>query len=215
MGMGDAGRNMAAVGTAVECMTDRQRMEMAPAKITLSTVGPSPEAFMTLARMPGTLAWSLHSPDDKIRKFLVPSTRYSAVELREGLLKALASRPIIRSRTIMIALTLIDQVNDSTEDALKLAEFVQPMFEIAPKIALDLIPYNDNKLHGFKRPNRERVLAFQRVLREKGFFCSVRVTRGDEESAACGMLATERKKKQSTLNTTIPSPTATINNNDE
>jgi adenine C2-methylase RlmN of 23S rRNA A2503 and tRNA A37 len=39
----------------------------------VSTVGPSPEAFLALARMPATLAWSLHSPDDLIRAKLVCS----------------------------------------------------------------------------------------------------------------------------------------------
>ena len=35
--MGDAGRNMEAVGKAVECLTDRERLSMAQAKICIST----------------------------------------------------------------------------------------------------------------------------------------------------------------------------------
>jgi 23S rRNA (adenine2503-C2)-methyltransferase len=76
------------------------------------------------------------------------------VELRDGLLKALSTRESLRTRTIMVALTLIDGVNDSLEDAEKLAEFVRPMLAIAPKIALDLIPYNDINVQGLKRPSR-------------------------------------------------------------
>ena len=52
-GMGDSGRNMDAVGQAVEALADRDRMSMAQSKITISTVGPSPEAFEVLAKMPG------------------------------------------------------------------------------------------------------------------------------------------------------------------
>lgn len=203
MGMGDAGRNMDAVGEAVNCLTDRDRMSMAKAKITISSVGPSPEAFSTLAAMPGTLAWSLHSPDDKIRKVLVPSTKHTTVELRDGLLKALATREAIRTRTIMIALTLIDGINDSLEDAQKLVDFIKPMQEICPKIALDLIPYNDIDVYGFNRPSKEKVNAFQNHLRGEGLFCSVRVTRGDSESSACGMLATSRKPNKSSLDTSL------------
>ena len=57
MGMGDAGRNMAAVGAAVQCLVDRERMSMAQSKICVSSVGPSPQAFSTLVAMPASLAW--------------------------------------------------------------------------------------------------------------------------------------------------------------
>lgn len=195
MGMGDAGRNIIEVNEAVQCLTDRDRLSFAQSKVTISTVGPSPEVFFELAKMPATLAWSLHSPDDIIRRKLVPSTRHSTIALRDGLLQALQTRPSMRTRTIMIALTLIDGINDSEEDARKLADFVLPMLSIAPKIALDLIPYNDNDLHGFKRPSNDSIHAFQEVLRKRGLFCTVRITRGDEESSACGMLATKRPSK--------------------
>lgn len=193
MGMGDAGRNILNVGAAVQCLVDRDRFSLAASKCTVSTVGPSPEAFMQLAQYPGTLAWSLHSADDSIRKFLVPSTKHSTVELRDGLMAALASRPAPKTRTIMIAITLIEGVNDSTEDAYKIAEFVRPMLRVAPKIALDLIPYNDIGTGGFRRPSSQAVNAFQAVLREEGYFVSVRVTRGDEEASACGMLSTKKR----------------------
>ena len=148
----------------------------------------------------GTLAWSLHSPDDQIRRRLVPSTRHSTIELRDGLIKALKTRSAIRTRTIMIALTLIDGINDSIEDAIKLADFIRPMLIDIPKIALDLIPYNDIEVDGFRKPTVEKVAAFQTSLREAGFFCTVRVTRGEDESSACGMLATKRVNSNKILN---------------
>jgi 23S rRNA (adenine2503-C2)-methyltransferase len=192
--MGDAGRNTIEVGKAVACLTDRDRMCMANSKITISTVGPSPETFSEIAAMPGTIAWSLHSSDDTIRKKLVPSTKHTTVELRDGLLKALETRKTMNARTIMIALTLINDINDSTEDALKLVEFIKPMLLVSPKIAIDLIPYNDINVEGFAKPSKEKVNSFQRVIRENGLFCSVRVTRGDAESSACGMLVTKKVK---------------------
>jgi 23S rRNA (adenine2503-C2)-methyltransferase len=133
----------------VAALADRDRFAMAAAKITISTVGPSPETFHRLARMPGTLAWSLHSPDDEIRRRLVPSTRHTAVELRDGLVDALKTRAAMRTRTIMVALTLIDGINDSPDDAHKLAEFLRPMLDEVPKIAIDLIPYNDIEVRTF------------------------------------------------------------------
>ena len=37
----------------------------------------------------------------------------------------------------------------------------------------------------------------QRILRMHGYFCSVRITRGDDEAAACGMLTTKNRKMTS------------------
>ena len=197
MGMGDSGRNLDAVGDAVHALTDRDRFSMAASKITVSTVGPSPEAFLTLAKMPGTLAWSLHAADDVIRKKLVPSTRHTTAELRDGLVAALKTRPAMRTRTIMIALTLIDGINDSEVDAIKLADFLRPMLTDVPKIAIDLIPYNDIEvMPDFRKPSKERIKIFQERMRMEGYFCTVRVTRGEDESSACGMLATKRIKKE-------------------
>ena len=42
------------------------------------------------------------------------------MELRDGLTKALLTRPSIRTRTLMIAVTLIEGINDQLEDAQKL-----------------------------------------------------------------------------------------------
>jgi 23S rRNA (adenine2503-C2)-methyltransferase len=196
MGMGDAGRNLAAVGEAVECMTDPFRLSFSQSKITISTVGPSPETFMEIAKFPATIAWSLHSPNDLLRKQLVPSTRHTTLELREGLLKALETRTSEKKRILMIALTLIDGINDSEVDAEELAQFVLPMLTICKRIAIDLIPYNDIHIPGFQRPSRDKVNRFQQVIRKYNIFCSVRITRGEEESAACGMLATSAKRQR-------------------
>ena len=52
---------------------------------------------------------------------MVPSTRHTTEELREGLMRALETRHATRTRTCMIACTLVAGVNDRPEDALKLA----------------------------------------------------------------------------------------------
>lgn len=191
MGMGDAGKNIDSVVAAVRCLTDRNRFCFAQSKVTVSTVGPTPEVFQQLADVPCTIAWSLHAADDGLRKRLVPTTRHTTAQLRDGLVAALATRPTFKQRTVMIAVTLIAGVNDRVEDAEALAEFIRPMLVIVPKIALDLIPYNDIGMANLGRPSDDSVCAFQRILRSHGYFCSVRVTRGDDEAAACGMLTTK------------------------
>jgi hypothetical protein len=46
------------------------------------------------------------------------------VQPRDGFMKALKSRKSIRIRNIMIALTQIDGINDTEEDAMKLTDFI-------------------------------------------------------------------------------------------
>jgi len=195
MGMGDAGCNVEGVTEAAEALTDPMRMSMSASKITVSTVGPDPEIFKTLASVPCSLAWSLHSPRDEVRRFLVPSTRHTTAELRDGLVRALESRKSVRTRAIMIACTLLKGINDSDEDAEALASFVQPIVKVSGKVVLDIIPYNDIDHGGLEPPTPEDVKRFTDVLKGKGCFVAVRKSRGEEDKAACGMLATERKKK--------------------
>merc|ERR1712196_325845 len=90
----------------------------------------------------------------------------------------------------------MDGINDSKQDAERVAAFLRPILDVAPKIAVDLIPYNDINVDGLSRPSNKRVHDFQQVMRENGFFVAVRMTRGDDENAACGMLHTARQKQR-------------------
>ncbi len=65
----------------------------------------------------------------------------------------------------MVAITLIQGVNDSPEDAAKVADFVLPMLAGGvSKVVVDLIPYNDIKvLPGYAAPHKAAVDAFQKV----------------------------------------------------
>lgn len=194
MGMGDAGRNIEAVKSSVLCLTNPLQMSLPQNRLTVSTVGPSPEIFQTIAELPCNIAWSLHSPDDKIRKFLVPSTKHTTIQLKTGLLNALQNRKSLESRSLMIAFTLVEGINDSIEDAQKIADFALPFLSVCSKLAIDLIPYNDieSKVHLFTRPSDSNIRRFQEHLRKQGYFCMVRLQRGESESSACGMLVTKR-----------------------
>ena len=118
-------------------------------------------------------------------------------ELRQGLIDTLHKRNL---RTVMIEVALIADVNDSLREADELADFVKYIINAVPrsKLICNLIPYNDigtELTKGYRKPSLEQVLAFQRRLQDVGVYSHVRGTRGDEESAACGQLATSRKKK--------------------
>jgi 23S rRNA (adenine2503-C2)-methyltransferase len=193
MGMGEPMDNEPAVRAAVSALTDPRRFGFSKRRVTVSTIGPAPEAFETLGTMDAMMAWSLHAAEEGLRKRLVPSASHSPASLRDALACAVAKRPP-RMRVLMIEMTLIEGVNDRIEDADALAEFLAPLYPAAPKICVDLIPFNPVAAGGVlalvRRSPRPRVLAFQRRLRDRNVFCSVRLPRGEDARAACGQLAT-------------------------
>lgn len=194
MGMGEAADNSDAVIAATEILTTRELFQLSASKVTVSTVGPSPESFKLFAKAPCALAWSVHAANDKLRKQLVPTTKYSMTELRQGLIDTLLERPM-NFRTTMLEVALMEDVNDTMEAADELAEFAQVINDQVPgcKLLVNLIPYNDIGQERYKKPSNERVKAFQYRLQEKGIFTHIRNTRGDDKTAACGQLATSKK----------------------
>lgn len=200
MGMGDAGRNAANAAIAASILTDDDKFGLAKSRVTISTVGPSPACFKALSRAPAMLAWSIHSADDDLRRRLVPTHgTYTVVELRDALAEALTDRKAVRTRTLMLAATLISGINDSDEDAHRLALFIGPLVDVARKVNVDLIPVNPvaHAPH-FARPTDERLAEFAAVIRrfEKRVHVALRVQRGDEKSAACGQLAVYHTKAE-------------------
>eukprot|EP00970_Alexandrium_tamarense_P000174 scaffold24_cov186-Alexandrium_tamarense.AAC.29 len=199
MGMGEPADNADAVVRAVNTLVDRRMFGVAQSKITISTVAPDPSAFATLGSAPAALAWSVHAVDDSLRRQLVPTTKYSMEELRAGLVKALLLRSNKLRRT-MLEVALMKDVNDSPDDARLLSEFAMSIMKEVrgSKIVVNLIPFNDIGHPTYRTPSMERVLEFQKIVVESGdnsdtpVLCYVRTTRGDEESSACGQLATKK-----------------------
>lgn len=193
MGMGEPADNAHAVVSAVQTMVDRSMFGLAQSKITISTVAPDPSAFAMLGQAPAALAWSVHAVDDVLRRRLVPTTKYAMEELRVALVNVLQTRAN-KLRRMMLEVALIKGVNDSYADAIRLAEFSRAIMNDVEgsKVVVNLIPYNAIDHPTYSAPSKERVMEFQKIVTDSGILCYVRTTRGDDESAACGQLATKR-----------------------
>lgn len=195
MGMGEPADNAEEVKSALKILTDVELFHMGQTKVTVSTVAPEPSSFFQFKDAPCALAWSVHAANDKLRKKLVPTTKYSMAELRQALIETLLSRPQ-RLRSVMLEIALIKEVNDGAEAAIELAEFSQFIVDSVPglKLMVNLIPFNDIGHPTYRQPEMDRIRAFQQILMGKGIYTHVRTTRGDDESAACGQLATKKVK---------------------
>ncbi|CAJ1965884.1 unnamed protein product [Cylindrotheca closterium] len=183
MGMGDSVDNIENIIKATKIMTTRDLFQLSASRVTVSTVGPSPESFKAVAEAPCVIAWSVQATNDDLRKQLVPTTKYSIEELREGLIEAMLERPI-NGRTVLLELTLMKGVNDSLNEAEELASFAEVISERVTgcKVSINLIPYNDVGPRGemeqnkYQRPDHKDAVAFQEYLQDHGLFSHVRTT---------------------------------------
>ena len=205
MGMGEPADNAEQVVRAAEILVDPYLFKLTSRRVTISTVGPTPESFAILGEAQAVLAWSVHASRDVVRKQLVPTTKYTMEELREGLIHALSGRSK-RLRTVMLEVTLLDGINDNEEDAMHLIDFSRVILERVPgiKLIVNLIPWNDiGSTSGLpvelRKPSMERIMDYQRRLVQNGILCYIRTTRGDDENAACGQLATKKARPQNAV----------------
>jgi 23S rRNA (adenine2503-C2)-methyltransferase len=180
MGMGEPLHNLDNLVTALRICMDDHGLNLSHRKITVSTVGLAPQLAELAARLPVNLAVSINASHDAQRKQIMPITRkHSLAELME----ACRRFPLDRGRRITFEYVMFDGFNDTEADA----ERLLALLEGVPS-KLNLIPYNPNPDRALMPPPMERVRAFQHWFVTRGVACSVRSTRGQDISAACGQL---------------------------
>ncbi len=188
MGMGEPLHNYDATMAAVRILADEHGFAVHPRRITVSTVGlvPAIERLAGEDVMP-RLAVSLHAPTDEQRAALVPVNRKYPIA---DIIEACRRFPPARRGRITFEYVLLAGVNDSREDARKLAVLLRGLH-----VKVNLIPLNPAAGIPFERPSDERIDAFGRTLAERGITVMVRKSRGRDIRAACGQLAVEGLKK--------------------
>jgi 23S rRNA (adenine2503-C2)-methyltransferase len=179
MGMGEPLANYDRVREAIRRMIEV--MGLSARSITVSTVGMVP-GIRRLAEEPWpvSLAVSLHAADDDLRSTLVPiNRRYPLAELEA----AAAEYFETKRRRISIEWTMMDGVNDSRDQAAKLASIARRL-----RAHVNLIAMNPTPLTKQEASSEEAIGQFSRELTRRGVNVTVRDTRGRNIEAACGQL---------------------------
>lgn len=179
MGMGEPLANYRRVREALRRMIEV--MGIGARSITVSTVGVVP-GMRRLADEPWqvNLAVSLHAADDELRSRLVPlNHRYPIAEV----VAAARRYRELKGRRISIEWTLIDGVNDTVEQAGKLATIAADLEAHVNVIALNPTPLTTDR-----PPGEHRVEQFLDAVRARGGNITLRDTRGQDIDAACGQL---------------------------
>src|SRR5438876_5190281 len=175
---------------ALRSLADEHGLAVSPRRVTLSTVGllPALERLAHETMMPN-LAISLHAPTDAVRGELVPLNRKYGVA---DIIAACKRFPLKRRRRITFEYVMLAGVNDSPDDARRLAKLVAGV-----KSKVNLIPLNAAPGIPYERPSDETVDRFAQILADHHLTVSVRKSRGRDIRAACGQLIVEGQHKSS------------------
>lgn len=181
MGSGEPMDNFDNVVEFVQRISDENGLHISQRNITISSCG-LVENIKKLADMnlQVTLALSLHAADDETRKSLMPiANKYTIEEVLE------ACRYFFNQtgRRISFEYSLVAGVNDTKEEASKLAKLIRGM-----NCHVNLIPVNPIKERNFKQSEKGNILGFKNYLEKNGINVTIRRELGSDIQGACGQL---------------------------
>jgi 23S rRNA (adenine2503-C2)-methyltransferase len=182
MGMGEPLANFDAVVQALRNILDADfGLSVSRRRVTLSTAGLVPEIDALGKAVPVKLAISLNAADDETRSRLMPiNRRYPIAEL----LDACRRYPMPKRERITFEYILIRGINDSPQDAEKLAKLLRTV-----RAKINLIPFNRHDRSDFEAPDAASVQRFREILIQKDYTTIIRHSKGQDIGAACGQLA--------------------------
>ena len=181
MGMGEPLDNLEEVLRAIAVLREPAGFAVPERRITVSTVGIVPRMDELFTRTKAQVALSLHAVDETQRRALLPVARkWPLAELRAVLSRA--------PRTVLLQVTLIENVNDSDADADRLVDFARGL-----DVRVNLIPLNPGPLEAQRAPPLERCRALQKRLLDAGVRTLLRMPHGQAVGGACGQLAGARR----------------------
>ena len=181
MGMGEPLANYKNLVAAIEIITDsRFGLGFAGRRVTVSTAGLVPRLASLGRDTKVNLAVSLNAADNHTRDRLMPINRKYPIE---KLLEACRLFPLTGGRRITFEYVLLKNVNDSNEDARRLAKLLRPI-----KSKINLIPFNSHEGCPFQRPDEDAIVRFQNILIDRNYTVIIRRSKGQDISAACGQL---------------------------
>ncbi len=181
MGTGEPLDNYNNVLQFIQLLTDENGLNISQRNITVSTCG-LVNRIRDLANeeLQITLAISLHAPNDKIRKEIMPiANKYTINEI----IDAVTFYYNKTGRRISFEYSLVEGVNDSEENAKELIHVVRGL-----NCHVNLIPVNPIKERDFKQTQMQFVQNFKNILEKNRINVTIRREMGSDIDAACGQL---------------------------
>lgn len=181
MGTGEPLDNYEQLVKFIEMLTDENGLHISQRNLTVSTCGIVPRIRELAGRQFAiTLALSLHAPNQKKRRELMPvANKYGIHEVVD------ACRYYFEQtgRRVTFEYSLVGGVNDSGEDARELSGLLSGM-----NCHVNLIPVNPVRENNFVPSDARATAAFKEKLEKNGLNVTVRREMGRDIDGACGQL---------------------------
>lgn len=185
MGMGEPFLNYDEVIKSVKILNDPDLLGIAARHITVSTSGVIPGIEkLAQEKLQINLAISIHAPNQTLREKLMPIAKAYKLDALMSAIKAYIQKT---HRRVSYEYVMLKNINDSEDLAKQLAKLIK-----GQQCHVNLIPYNETYL-GFSNAGKSRINCFREILESSDIPVTVRVSLGQDISAACGQLAAERK----------------------
>ncbi len=181
MGTGEPLDNYDNLVKFIRLLTDENGLNISQRNITVSTCGLE-DKIKDLAEedLQITLALSLHAPNDRVRRQLMPvAERYDM----ESAIKACEFYYEKTGRRITFEYSMVEGVNDLPEHALELAGRVRGL-----NCHINLIPVNPIKERNYRQSEMKNILNFKNILEKYRINVTIRREMGTDIDAACGQL---------------------------
>ena len=181
MGMGEPLANYKNLVNAINVITDNHTgLRFAHRRVTVSTAGLAPKLADLGRDTNVNLAVSLNATDNRTRSLLMPINRKYPIE---KLLEACRNYQLAPGRKITFEYILLKGINDTRQDAVRLAKLLRPI-----RAKINLIPFNPHPGSHYQRSDESVIKEFQDFLIAKNYTVMIRQSKGQDISAACGQL---------------------------
>lgn len=181
MGSGEPFDNFDNLLRFIELLNNEEGLNISARNLTVSTCGIVPKIYELADMQPQiTLAISLHSPNDELRRSIMPvANKYSIDEI----MKACRYYVEKTGRRITFEYSLVKDVNDTDECAMQLVHLVKGI-----KCHVNLIPVNPIKERDYRQSDTKSIKKFKDILEKNRIQVTVRREMGRDIDGACGQL---------------------------
>ena len=187
MGIGEPFDNYDNICNFIKIINHPKGLNIGARHITVSTCGLVPK-ILEFASFPYqvNLAISLHAPTDELRKEIMPIAKVYSLK---DLINAIKIYLEKTNRRVTFEYIMIDNVNDSEENALELVQLLKGINGY-----VNLIPYNETDALQYRRSKPLTIAKFYDILKKNNVTVTIRREFGGMISAACGQLRSKKEE---------------------
>ncbi|MCC8118495.1 MAG: 23S rRNA (adenine(2503)-C(2))-methyltransferase RlmN [Bacteroidales bacterium] len=181
MGMGEPLDNLEPVLKVIKILTEKWGFAWSPKRITVSSIGKLKELKRLIEETKVHLAISVHTPMTQQRQQLMPAEKAFPIK---DVMALLRDYDFAHQRRLSVEYIMWRGVNDDLKHADALARLIQ-----GTSARVNLIRYHAIPGVVMQPATEEAMETFRDHLNDLGVTATIRASRGEDISAACGMLA--------------------------